>query len=136
MGEASSSGVMEGMTEASQGITEPVSQAKVAPKKKSGGGRRAALRIVRENVERVSKELGNFRKTGDASSKRLEKQLAAIRSDIAALKSHIAKETARAREKQDATLSRLVARLSPAKAKPKRSGKKKTPKPKKSKGKK
>lgn len=129
--EVSSSGGMEA-PETLDTMEAP--EAKAAPKKKSGG-RRAALRIVRESLERVSKDLGNFRKMHEAASKRQEKQIAALRSDIAALKSHIAKETTRVREKQDATLSKLVAKLNAPKAKPKRSGKKKS-KPKKSKGKK
>ncbi len=135
--DVSSSGGMEGENTGPQETAEESgTESKVAPKKRSGG-RRAALRIVRENVEQVSKELGNFRKTHEASSKRLEKQIAALRSDIAALKSHLAKETTRVREKQDANLSRLLAKFSaPKTAKTKPTEKKKASKSKKSKGKK
>src|SRR5487761_923009 len=88
-------GSMEAPQEEETGTTEaPMEEA--APKKKLGG-RRAALKIVRENVERVSKDLGNFRKSNEASAKRLEKQLAQLRSDISALKSHVAKEAGRDR---------------------------------------
>jgi hypothetical protein len=130
--EASTSGTEE-REEAPAEITEPVAPETKAPQRKAGG-RRAALRIVREGVERVSKELGTFRKAHDASSKRLEKQIAALRSDISALKSHVAKETAKAREKQDATLAKVLSKLSAPKAAKKSAGKK--VKPKKSKGKK
>ena len=135
--DASSSGGMEGQADAPQETTEASGTgSKTAPKKRSGG-RRAALRIVRENVEQVSKELGNFRKSHEASSKRLDKQIAALRSDISALKSHLAKETTRVREKQDATLSKLLAKFTaPKTAKQKPTGKKKASKSKKSKGKK
>ncbi len=133
MGEETSTSGMEEREEAT--ITEaPMAEVKVAPKK--AGGRRAALRIVREGVERVSRDLGTFRKSQEASAKRLEKQIAALRSDIAALKSHVAKETARVREKQDATFSKVLSKLSAPKAAKKPAGKKKASKPKKSKGKK
>jgi hypothetical protein len=112
----------------------PEMEAPSTASKKKSGGRRAALRIIRESVEHVSKDLGNFRKAQDAGSKRLEKQISALRSDIAALKSHIAKETTRVRAKQDAAISRLISKVSAPK--PKAVKKKKASKPKKSKGKK
>ncbi len=109
-----------------------------APKKPKMGGRSAALRIIRENVERVNKELSSFRKTHDASSKKLEKQVAALRSEIAALKSHIARENARAREKTESLHSKILAKLNSQKSsKPSVSAPRKKSAPKKkSKGKK
>jgi hypothetical protein len=48
------------------------------------GGRRTQLRIVKENVQSLSKDVGDFRKSHEVSTKRLEKQLASLRSDLAA----------------------------------------------------
>jgi hypothetical protein len=109
-------------------------------------GRRTQLRIVRENIEYLSRDIGNFRrshqgsikklekqvaalrselsaqtlsrdvgsfrKSHEASSRRMEKQVAALRSELAALKISIAKEAARTRAKQEATLSRIMAKVS------------------------
>jgi hypothetical protein len=103
----------------------PSAPAAPAPRPKAkGGGRRAALRILRENVEGVSKNLESFRKNHEISTKRLEKQVAAIRSEVASLKSHISKESASARKKEEVALSRIFSKLS-AKPAPARKGKKK-----------
>ena len=87
------------------------------PKAKKTSGRRAALRIVREEVDSLGKEIASFRKGQDAASKKLEKQIAGLHSEVAALKSHIAKEGAHARAKQDALLSKILAKLNTPKAK-------------------
>ena len=47
-------------------------------------GRRTQLRIVRENVQALSKDVGRFRKSHELSTKGLEKQLASLRKDLAA----------------------------------------------------
>jgi hypothetical protein len=112
-------GEMQGSMESPQESEEPTTMASettggetaTAPKKKLGG-RRAALKIVRENVERVSKDLTNFRKAHEATSKRLEKQIAQLRTDISALKSHVAKEASRSREKQESVLNKVLQKLS------------------------
>ncbi len=127
---------MQGSMEAPQ--EEPTTTeapAEVAAPKKKIGGRRAALKIVRENVERVGKDLANFRKSHEASTKRLEKQIAQLRTDISALKSHVAKEASRTREKQDSVFSKILQKLAqkPAPAKKKASS---SPNKRKSKGKK
>jgi hypothetical protein len=80
------------------------------------GGRRAALRIIRESVEGLSKELGDFRKNHDTYQKRLEKQVSSLKNDLAALKNNIIKETARLRQKQDALSSKVVSQLRVRKA--------------------
>jgi hypothetical protein len=99
------------------------------------GGRRAALKIIRQHVESVSKDLSNFRKSHEVSSKRLEKQVATLRNDLDALKSYLAKENAKARNKEDAAFARVLAKLNPPKPKKAAAPKKKPSKPK-SKGKK
>ena len=116
-------------------------------------GRRTQLKIVRENLEylsrdignfrsshsasikrlekqvaalrselaatKLSKDVGSFRKSHDASAKRLEKQVATLRADLAALKTSIAKDAARSHAKQEAVLSKILAKVSAKPAKPK-----------------
>jgi hypothetical protein len=115
-------GEMGGSTEAPReeeeesmpsGTTEAPSMEEAAtPSKKKVSGRRAALKIVRENVDRVGKDLTNFRKSTESSTKRLEKQIAQLRTDISALKSHVAKEATRQREKQESLANKILQRLS------------------------
>lgn len=76
-------------------------------------------------AQSVQKDLGAFRKSHDASSKKLEKQVVQLRNDLADLKSHIAKDAARSRAKQEAMLSRILAKVSAKPAKPAKSKKKK-----------
>jgi len=109
-------------------------------------GRRTQLKIVRENIEvlsrdignfrsshsasirrlekqvaalrselaatKLSKDVGSFRKSHDASAKRLEKQVANLRNELAALKTSIAKDAARSRARQEAVLSKILAKVS------------------------
>jgi chromosome segregation ATPase len=82
------------------------------PTPPKAGGRRTQLRIVRESVQSLSKEVGSFRKSHEASTKKLEAHLASLRKDLAThvrskdlghhIKSHEA-DTERL-EKQIATL--------------------------------
>jgi hypothetical protein len=108
--EAMSHGAEMGVSMHEEGASEAPSEGAAKSKAKSGG-RRAALRILRENVDSVSKDLSNFRKTHEASSKRLEKQVASLRNDVASMKSYFAKENARARSKQEALFSRISSKL-------------------------
>lgn len=121
-------------------------------------GRRTQLRIVRESVQSLSRDVGSFRKSHEAgakaleaqvaslrkefaaytrsmdfgnfvkshesSTKRLEKQVAALRNELAALKSDIAKEAARGRATQEATLTRILAKVSAKSSKPAKRSKK------------
>jgi len=137
MSEESSAGMGEehGMEEKTSAEEAPSGQPGAAKPGRSGG-RRAALKIIRQNVEGVSKDLTNFRKTHEASSKRLEKQMASLRNDMEALKSYLAKENAKVRSKQDANFEKILSKLkSERPAKAVAALKKKAPKPK-SKGKK
>ena len=102
------------------------------------GGRRAALRILRENVDSVSKDLASFRKSHEVNSKRLDKQVSSLRNEVASLKSFISKENARAKGKQEVLLNRVLTKLNEKKPKAAAGGsksKKKTA-PKKASGKK
>jgi hypothetical protein len=126
--ETGSSGQEMGAESAAPSVSKP---------KAKGGGRRAALRILRENVDSVSKDLASFRKNHEVTSKRLDKQVSSLRNEVASLKSFISKENARARGKQEAILTRVIAKLN--EKKPKAAGGAKSKKkatPKKSKGKK
>src|SRR5208282_4605237 len=44
-------------------------------------GRRTQLKIVRENIDSLSRDVGSFRKNHEVSIKKLEKQVAALRSE-------------------------------------------------------
>ena len=122
-----SSGVMseESMSSGSRqdeempAVEETASEATAKPKAK-GGGRRAALKIIRQNVESLSRDLSAFRKTNETGTKKLEKQVSSLRNDLNALKSYIAKESARARSKQEASFSKIISRLNAPKPKPKK----------------
>ncbi|MDG6994664.1 MAG: hypothetical protein JRN52_01970 [Nitrososphaerota archaeon] len=102
----------------------PKVEAKPKPK---AGGRRAALRIIREGVDAVSKDVASLKKAHDAHDKKLEKQISALKSEVASLKSHISKESAAARKREEAALARIFAKLSSkpkAAPKPKKTAKK------------
>jgi len=47
-------------------------------------GRRTQLRILKENIQSLSKDVGNFRKSHEGGTKRLEKQVATLRNELAA----------------------------------------------------
>ena len=71
-----------------------------------------------------AKALESHDKGHQASNKRLEKQVASLRKELASLKSSMAKDAARARAREEAALSKILAKVS---QKPK-AGKKKTSK--------
>lgn len=50
----------------------------------SSEGRRTQLRIVRENIQSLSKDVGSFRKSHEGSIKSLDKQLSSLRKELAA----------------------------------------------------
>jgi len=82
-------------------------------------GRRTQLKIVRESVESLSREVGHLRKSSEANTKKLEAHLKSLRMDLGAharskdlgehVKSHRA-DSARL-EKQMASLRKDVASL-------------------------
>ena len=82
-------------------------------------GRRTQLRILRENIQSLSKDVGNFRKSHEGSSKRLEKQVATLRNELAAHTrskdvgnlSKIHQASTRRLEKEVATLRNELAAL-------------------------
>jgi hypothetical protein len=86
-------------------------------------GRRAVLRDLRENVGAISKDLSSFRKNDEVSAKRLEKQVSQMHSEVTSLKRLISKESADAMKKQEAYVSRILAKLN-SKPRKKAKGKK------------
>ncbi len=104
------------MGEAGSQAPEPVQAATAAAP--SSEGRRTQLRIVRENIQSLSNDVGKFRKSHEVSVKSLEKQLASLRKELAARaradsgglnKSYEA--SAKRMEKQVATLGKDLAAL-------------------------
>ena len=47
-------------------------------------GKRTQLKIVRENIQTLSSDIGNFRRSHESSGKRLENQIATLRSELKA----------------------------------------------------
>jgi len=86
-------------------------------------GRRALLLSLRENVGAISKDLSSFRKNDGVSAKRLEKQVSQMHSEVTSLKRFISKESADAVKKQEAYVSKILAKLD-SKPKKKAKGKK------------
>jgi len=60
--------------------TEVSGEAPTAPQPE---GRRTQFRIVRESIQNLSIEVGRYRKSHEASAKRLEAQVSALRKDLA-----------------------------------------------------
>jgi hypothetical protein len=143
-------------------VQAPEVSSVTTPAPPQAGGRRTQLKIVRESLESLSKDVESFRRSHEASTKkveahlaslrkelvthihskdlgehvksheadtkRLEKQIAALRSELVSLKSQVAREAAKSRAREEAALSRIIAKVRPTKPsrKPKaRSSKKK-----------
>jgi len=68
-------------------------------------GKRTQLKIIRENVETLSSDIGNFRRSHELSTKKLEKQVATLRSELAA--QSLSKNIGDFRKSHDATAKRL-----------------------------
>jgi septal ring factor EnvC (AmiA/AmiB activator) len=96
--------------------TPPESLGEATPAQPQGG-RRTQLKIVREGVESLSKEVGHLRKSSEANAKKMEAHLKSLRKELGAharskdlgehLKSHRA-DTARL-EQQMASLRKELA---------------------------
>jgi len=74
--------------------------------------KRTQLRIVRENIDTLSRNVGKFRKSHELSTKKLEKQIVSLRGDLASMEKRIAKDAEKSRKKQEAALSRILAKVS------------------------
>jgi len=78
------------------------------------GGRRTQLKIVRENIDSLSRNVGNFRKSHEASIKKLEKQVAVLRSELAA--QSISKDLASFRKSHDTGTKQLAKQVATLRA--------------------
>lgn len=141
------------------GSTEP--SMPMEPTQPPTEGRRTQLRIVRENLHSLSNDVGDFRRSHEASVGRLEKQVSKLRKDVKAQasgsaksiedfrKSHsagskklerqveslrkqladmrrgIAKDAAKSKAREEATLSKILAKIDRKTSKPKASKSKK-----------
>lgn len=95
-------GVIEESEAPASGSTDSEAQ----PQQSAGTeGRRTQLRIVRENIGILSQDIGTFRRNHDANIKRLEKQVASLRSELAASK--LSKDVASLSKRHDASSKRL-----------------------------
>jgi len=105
---------------------QPVEPAAQSPEMKPQvEGKRTQLKIVRENIQTLSRDVGDFRRVHVLSTKKLEAELAALRRDIAAnarakdLASHVKSHEVSANklEKQVTNLRNELAALKSSMAK-------------------
>jgi predicted nucleic acid-binding Zn-ribbon protein len=59
----------------------------IAPAPPKVGGRRTQLKVVRERIQSLSKEVGDFRKSHEVSTKKLEADMASLRKDVTNIRS-------------------------------------------------
>jgi hypothetical protein len=55
----------------------------IAPAPTRAGGKRTQLKVMRERVQSLTKEIGDFRKSHEVSTRKLEADLASLRKDLA-----------------------------------------------------
>jgi len=70
-----------------------------------GEGRRTQLKIVRENIQTLSSDIGNFRRSHEFGIKKIEKQVATLRGELAA--QSVGKDVASLRKSHDASAKKL-----------------------------
>jgi hypothetical protein len=80
----------------------PMESAQTAP---TTEGRRTQLRIVRENLDSLSNQIGAFRKRHDTSIKSLEKQVTSLRSQLSA--QTLSKDVGSFRKSHDASSKKM-----------------------------
>jgi hypothetical protein len=68
-------------------------------------GKRTQLRIIRENVQTLSNDMGTFRRRHELTTKKLEKEVATLRSELAA--ASLSKDVGSFRKSHDASAKRL-----------------------------
>lgn len=68
-------------------------------------GRRTQLKIVRENIDNLSNDVGSFRRSHEKSIKKLEAQVASLRDELAAAK--LSKDLGGFRKSHDSSSKRL-----------------------------
>lgn len=115
---------------ASLGAEQPTTAApeQVKRLKAKTGGKRAALRILKENVDKLRNDVSSFRKDAETSARKVEKQISQLHSELASLESQISKENTIAAGKQEAHLSKILAKLGAGPKTERKFAKKKAPK--------
>src|SRR5271157_1057445 len=80
---------MSGMPTQSEEETPMVEAAEpaMAPAPPKAGGKRTQLKVMRERVQSLTKEVGDFRKSHEVSTKKLEAGVASLRKDLAHVRS-------------------------------------------------
>jgi hypothetical protein len=73
----------------------------------------------------TSKQLSEHAKNTDAGNKKLEKQVAVLRAELAALRGSISKDTAKSRAREEAILTKILAKVSVKPKKPVKASSKK-----------
>jgi hypothetical protein len=72
-------------TQPTEGMSTPLeSLSEVTPAQPHAGGRRTQLKIMRESVESLSKEVGNLRKSSEVHAKNMETHLKLLRKELGA----------------------------------------------------
>jgi vacuolar-type H+-ATPase subunit I/STV1 len=75
-------------------------------------GRRTQLKIIRENIEFLSGEIGSFRKKHEASAKKLEVQVASLRKELVThVRSHDLGEHVKSHERDTKRLEKQIVSL-------------------------
>jgi hypothetical protein len=79
-------GVAQARPPAQTGDAAPAPEASQTPQgaPQQAGGRRTQLKVVRESIESLSRDVWSFRKSHEASTKDLQKQVTTLRKDLAA----------------------------------------------------
>ena len=132
-------------SEETQEARAPEAGSEAPPTAPQPEGRRTQFRIVRESIQALSIEVGRYRKSHEASAKRLEaqmsslrkdlathihskdlgvhvkshqadtkrleKQITSLRSELASLKGQMTKEAAKSRAREEAALSKVIAKV-------------------------
>jgi len=62
----------------------PRISSETTPAQPPAGGRRTQLKIVRESVESLSRDVGNLRRSSEASAKKLEAHMKSLRKELGA----------------------------------------------------
>ena len=86
-GEAMSTGGIEMPIQPNEQTQAQAVEPSAAPASPNVGGRRTQLKVMRERVQTLTKEVGEFRKSHEVSKKKLEGDLASLRNDLTKVRS-------------------------------------------------
>ena len=83
----------------------------MAPAPTKAGGKRTQLKVMRERVQSLTKDVGDFRKSHEVSTKKLETGMASLRKDLAHVRSKDIGEHLRGHGADTKKLEKQVAAL-------------------------